>query len=113
MYKLEYNDAISSDTHAAHLLIMEFFTKLDEIEKVDRWITSFENSFDELMDNLKSNPRIRQVYEFKPHIETQHDYRAAVVSWFTVFWWIEEDAQICHVYRILNSKSDFTKADGW
>jgi hypothetical protein len=113
MYELKPSDLLHDDIEAARICIYEYFLRLYEIEKIDTWLDALEAGLQRLYSGLVKNPRMRQIYQFKPPIETHHDYMAAQVGWFTVFWWVDEEAQICHVYRLLNSKSDFTKAGSW
>jgi hypothetical protein len=113
MYTLEHSDFVISDTFKAKTTIYDFFFGLDELEKISLWWIKFDVDLTNLYDNLAVNPRRRQIYQFKPPIPTQHDYRTVQIGWFTVFWWIDEPGKVCHIYRILNSKSDFTKAGTW
>jgi hypothetical protein len=113
MYQIKLSKQSKSDVSAGRKVILDYYRYIELPQKGRRQLVDFNRALKLLFERLSLNPKLAQIYIFKPPVETQHDYRAVVVSWFTVFWWIDEDAQICHVYRILNSKSDFTKAGDW
>jgi hypothetical protein len=113
MFVIDLLPQFEEDYVFAEILISEYFSSINESDKILEKLRELDGLFDELMDQLSINPYFHQVYEFNPALPTAHDYRSARLMWFTVFWWVDEVSATCHLYRFLPSKGDFAKSGSW
>jgi hypothetical protein len=113
VYSVVITELAERDLWAAKRVIDSYFLEIGLFDKAEVFKEQLEADFAALCDNLRENPYSSEAYRFKPPIETKRDCRTRRIGWFTVFWWTDEDAKVCHIVRVLSSKSDFTKVNTW
>lgn len=92
---------------------------VEDLESIERYILSyrdeaflerFEAELVALAGSIADRPWSRPVYQFPPGSEPLMEYRSANVYNYKVFYRVDEPSDRVIVYRILHSRSDFTRA---
>lgn len=91
---------------------------VEDLESIERYILSyrdepfldrFEGELAALVRSIAEHPWSRPIYQFPPGAEPQMEYRSANVYNFKLFYRVDESSDRVIVYRILHSRSDFTR----
>ena len=106
MYNLRLIASARLDMAKALQSYRDYFEKLGDVRKGEKWADDFLTQFRAHLNELKNNPFKYHICTLYPFDKDNEKYRYFTIKWHAVFYFVENDT--VYIARILSAKTDFS-----